>query len=363
MTAQEVLADIIAVLMVTGIVAYAATAGADFGIGFWDLTAGGREKGFALRSRLERSIGLVWEANHVWLIFVLVVAWTCFSVAYSSIVSTLWVPFFIAAIGIIFRGAAFAFRGEITSPRAQQLLGGMFALSSILTPFFLGALLGGVASGRVPVGNALGDPWSSWANPTGVYFGVLAVVTGIYLAAVYTAADAQRDGERDLEDALVRRALGAGAIGGVVAVGGLAILYADSRELFDNMFSAPLPIAFVALSAVTGIVTIGAVWQRHLGFARLSSAAAVATVIYAWGSAQWPYLLPNELTINDAAASTAMLASVVVAVGIGLLVLVPGLWYLFRLQLSGRLSKGHMELAERPSIAGPRSGPGPEVSQ
>ncbi len=352
--AQEALADIIAIVMVVGIAAYATTAGADFGIGFWDLTAGGREKGFALRSRLERSIGLVWEANHVWLVFVLVVCWTCFSIAYSSIVSTLWIPFLIASIGIIFRGAAFAFRGEITSPRAQQVLGGLFALSSILTPFFLGAMLGGVASGRVPVGNAAGDPWSSWANPTGVYFGVIAVVTGIYLAAIYTAADAQSAGEKDLEEQLRRRAIAAGVAAGVFAAAGLGILYADSRELFDDMFSKPAPLVFVAVTVAAGLVTLWAVSRRHLGIARLTSAAAVVTVIFAWAAGQWPYLLPGELTIADAAASTAMLASVIIAAGIGLIVLVPGLSYLYRLQLSGKLSKGHMELAQRPSVAGPR---------
>lgn len=361
MSAQEVLADLIAIVMVVGIAAYATTAGADFGVGFWDLTAGGREKGFSLRSRLERSIGLVWEANHVWLVFVLVVAWTCFSVAYSSMVSTLWIPFFIAAIGIIFRGAAFAFRGEISAPRAQQILGGLFAISSILTPFFLGSMLGGIASGRVPVGNASGDPWSSWANPTGVYFGVIAVVTGIYLAAIYTAADAQGAGEKDLEEALRRRAIGAGAAAGVFAAAGLGILYADARSLFDEMFGSAVPIVFVVLTALAGLFTLGALARRHLGVARVSSAAAVVTLIFAWASGQWPDLLPGELTIDEAAASTAMLASVVIAAGIGLIVLVPGLSYLYRLQLSGKLSKGHMELAKRPSVVDPQPGgqPGP----
>jgi cytochrome d ubiquinol oxidase subunit II len=351
--AQEVLADIVAIVMVIGIAAYATTGGADFGVGFWDLTAGSRDKGFALRSRLERSIGLVWEANHVWLIFVLVVAWTCFSTAYSSIVSTLWIPFFLAALGIIFRGAAFAFRGEITQPRAQQVLGGLFALSSIITPFFLGAMLGGVATGRVPFGNAAGDPWSSWANPTGVYFGVIAVVTGIYLAAIYTAADAQSAGEKELEDALWRRAIGAGIAGGVFAAAGLGILYADARPLFDDMFGEPGPLIFVALTVIAGLFTLWAVSRRHLGLARITSATTVVAIIFAWAAAQWPDLLPGQLTIDDAAASSAMLASVIIAAGIGMIVLIPGLSYLYRLQLSGKLSTGHMQL-ERPSVAGPR---------
>src|SRR5918998_201515 len=177
-----------------GITAYAVLGSADFGAGFWDLTAGGDERGGRVRGMIQRSMAPVWEANHVWLIFVLVIAWTAFPVAFASVFSTLSIPLFVAALGIIFRGAAFALRGQAGTMREARLLGGLFALSSVLIPLFLGAVLGGIASGRVEVGNAAGDPITSWANPTSLLIGVLAVVTGAHLAAVFLAGDSVRAG-------------------------------------------------------------------------------------------------------------------------------------------------------------------------
>ena len=161
------LPDIAIALIVAGMSAYAVLAGADFGAGFWDLTAGGAERGGAVRGMVQRSMSPVWEANHVWLIFVLVILWTAFPVAFGSVMSTLYVPLFIVAIGIIFRGTAFALRGEAATIAEARVLGALFALSSVLVPFCLGACVGAIAAGEVPVGNAAGDPFSSWLNPLG----------------------------------------------------------------------------------------------------------------------------------------------------------------------------------------------------
>ena len=169
--------EICLALMLAGITAYALLGGADFGAGLWDLTAGGDRRGGPVRGMVERSMSPVWEANHVWLIFVLVIFWTAFPVAFGSVMSSLYVPLFLAALGIIFRGTAFALRGQAATIREARGLGATFALSSVIVPFCLGATLGGVASGRVEVGNALADPWSVWLNPTGILIGVLAVLT------------------------------------------------------------------------------------------------------------------------------------------------------------------------------------------
>src|SRR5215212_1849321 len=171
----------------------------------------------------------VWEANHVWLIFVLVIVWTAFPVAFGSIFSTLSIPLFLAALGIIFRGAAFAMRGHAATINEARGLGGLFALSSVLIPFCLGAAVGGVASGRVPVGNAGGARFESWLNPTSVLIGVIAVLSGAYLAAVFLAGDSRRAEQPDLVRAFRARALGCGALTGVVALGGLFVLREDSR--------------------------------------------------------------------------------------------------------------------------------------
>src|SRR5918998_4321923 len=198
-----------------GITAYAVLGSADFGAGFWDLTAGGDARGGRVRGMVQRSMSPVWEANHVWLIFVLVIVWTAFPVAFGSLFSTLSIPLFLAALGLIFRGAAFALRGEAATINEARVLGGLFALSSVLIPFFLGAAVGGVASGRVELGNASGDPISSWLNPTGITVGALAVLTGAYLAAVYMAADSERAGLPALVDAFRARALASGFAAGV----------------------------------------------------------------------------------------------------------------------------------------------------
>jgi cytochrome d ubiquinol oxidase subunit II len=340
------LADICLGLVLLGVSAYAVLGAADFGAGFWDLTAGGARAGGRVRGLIQRSMSPVWEANHVWLIFILVMLWTAFPVAFGSIFSTLSIPLFLGAIGIIFRGAAFALRGQAATMREARALGATFALSSVLIPFSFGAAIGGVASGRVVVGNAEGDPWSSWLNPTSVLIGVLAVASGTYLAAVYLAGDARRAGLPDLEEAFRRRALGAGAVTGVVAVGGLLVIRSDARDLFDGLTSWP-GIGLVALSAVAGLATLALVVTRRFGIARLTAAAAVVAITIGWAVAQKPYLLPGQLTVDQAAAPDTTLTALVVGVGLGLILLVPSLWWLYRLVLQGRLDQEYEPLDQR----------------
>ena len=320
------LADICLGLVLLGVSAYAVLGAADFGAGFWDLTAGGASAGGRVRGLIQRSMSPVWEANHVWLIFILVMLWTAFPIAFGSIFSTLSIPLFLGAIGIIFRGAAFVLRGQAATIREARALGATFALSSVLIPFSFGAAIGGVASGRVVVGNAAGDPWSSWLNPTSVLIGVLAVASGTYLAAVYLA--------------------GAGAVTGLIAVGGLLVIRSDARELFDGLTSWP-GIGLVALSAVAGLATLALVSTRRFGIARLTAAAAVVAITIGWAVAQKPYLLPGELTVDQAAAPDTTLTALVVGVGLGLILLVPSLWWLYRLVLQGRLDQEYEPLDQR----------------
>jgi cytochrome bd ubiquinol oxidase subunit II len=331
------LAEVVAALLVLGLTAYAVLAGADFGAGLWDLVGGRGERGRRVRALVDSSMGPVWEANHVWLIFVLVIFWTGFPVAFGSFTSTLYVPLFLAAVGIILRGAAFATRGVAGTVRSSRLFGALFALSSILTPFFLAAALGGLASGRVPVGNAAGDALTSWWNPTSVIVGALAVATGAYLAAVYMAADAARRRDPELMEAFRARALGAGVVAGAMAAAGIVVLREDARPLFDRLTGDGLPL--VALSAAGGLATLALVWWRAFGIARVTSALAVAAVIWAWVVSQRPEILPGALTIEEAAAPRSTLVAVLVAFAVGALVLVPSLVYLFRLVLRGRLDK------------------------
>jgi cytochrome bd ubiquinol oxidase subunit II len=333
-------------LIMLGLTAYAVLAGADFGAGFWDLTAGGDERGGRVRGMVEHSMSPVWEANHVWLIFVLVIFWTAFPVAFASVASTLYVPLFLAAVGIILRGAAFAFRGQAGTIREARVLGAIFALSSVVTPFFLGAALGGIASGRVPVGNAAGDPFDSWINPTSFLVGGLAVIMGAYLAAVFMAGDSVRAGVPDLASAFRARALGAGALAGLVALGGLLELHYDARPLYDGLTSGGGLVA-VLLSALAGAGTLVLVWRERFAAARFCAAAAVACVTVGWAVAQSPYLLPGQLTVHQAAASHGALTALLVGLAAGAVILAPALILLYRLVLQGRLDQDFEPLDQR----------------
>ena len=344
--------------IVLGVTAYAVLGGADFGAGFWDLTAGGAERGGAIRGMVQRSMSPVWEANHVWLIFILVIAWTAFPVAFGSLFSTLMVPFFLAALGVISRGAAFALRGQAATIREARALGATFAVSSVLTPFFLGAAAGGIASGRVPVGNVAGDVVTSWLNATSIAIGVLAVLTGAYLAAVFLAGDSAGAGQPRLAEDFRRRALGAGVVTGAAALGTLLVVRSDARPLYDGLTSGD-GLAAVLASAVAGVATLALVWKRRYGPARATAAAAVAAVTVGWALAQDPYLLPGELTLEQGAAPDATLTALVVGVLLGFVVLLPSLWYLYRLVLQGRLSEEYEPLDQRfrPLDAGDDRGP------
>jgi cytochrome bd ubiquinol oxidase subunit II len=328
------LAAALALLALTG---YVVLGGADFGGGFWDLTAGGAERGAPIRAMIKRSMSPVWEANHVWLIFLLVVLWTAFPEAFGSIMSTLAVPIFLAALGIVLRGGAFALKGEAATIAEARSLGATFALSSVLVPFFLGTAAGAIAAGEVPVGNASGGAFSSWTGPTSILVGLISVATGAHLAAVFLGADAQRAGRSELVRAFRTRALGSGAAAGALAIAGLAVLNSDAPDLFDGLTSG-LGLACVAVSALAGLLTLALEWTERFELARFSAALAVAAIVAGWAAAQEPYLLPPGLTVTEAAAPDATLVALLIACGAGMLVLVPALIWLFRLAVSGRLA-------------------------
>jgi cytochrome d ubiquinol oxidase subunit II len=321
--------DVVAVILMLGITAYALFGGADFGAGFWYLTAGGADRGRRPRAVISHSIGPVWEANHVWLIFCLVVLWTAFSEAFSSIMLTLFVPLSLAALGIVFRGSAFAFRKEVTRASSQRNFGAAFAISSVMVPFFMGAVAGAIASGQVPAGGKAGDPWSSWINPTSVLGGVLAVTVCAYLAAVYMIWDARRLDQPDMVEYFRRRAIGAAIVAGLVALAGIFVLHADATYVFHGLTSRALPL--VILSALCGLGSLVLFTRASHSGARLLAMGAVATVVLGWGVAQYPYILPTSLELSDAAAPDATLWSVVIVFVVAAVVILPSLGLLYYL--------------------------------
>jgi cytochrome d ubiquinol oxidase subunit II len=322
--------------VLAGLALYTGLGGADFGAGFWQLVAGLGEDGERVREFANHAMGPVWEANHVWLIFVLTVFWTSYPKAFGSIASTLAVPLFIALLGIIFRGAAYAVRSGARSERELGRIDTIFSVSSILTPFALGAAVGGIATNRVPVGNAAGHLWRSWLNGTSVFLGVLAVASCAYLAAVYLAADAARDKQRGLEREFRTRALGAGGLTGALAVAGIFILNADRHSLFHSLLTGRALVG-VVVSFLAGLTTLVLVVGRRYEPARYSAAVAVAAIVAGWALARWPTILPG-LTVHSAAAGHDTLVWMVVCVLGGAVILFPSLGLLFRLTLTGRFT-------------------------
>jgi cytochrome bd ubiquinol oxidase subunit II len=329
------LATVPVIFILVGLTSYIVLAGADFGAAIWQISAPQTPAGRRIRDFAHNVMAPVWEANHVWLIFVLTITWTAYPAAFGSIASTLSVALSLAALGIVIRGAAYALSAGASAPRQVRDLDIVSALASILTPFTLGACLGGIASGRVPYGNAEGDLVSSWLNPTSAIVGALVVTVSAYLAAVYLCDDAQRRGEHDLVAPYRRRALGAGAVAGLLAVGGLTVLHHDAHPLYRELLAGSGLPAVVAFGA-SGLAALGLVHRRRFQLARHAAAIAVASIIAGWALAQQPRLLPG-LTVAQAAAPRATVAAVVVAVAAGGVVVLPSLLLLLRLSIAGRL--------------------------
>jgi cytochrome d ubiquinol oxidase subunit II len=342
------------ICVLIGLTLYVVLGGADFGAGLWQLatlvtparTEKARERAEAIREHAHHSMGPVWEANHVWLIFVLTVTWTAYPRAFGAIASTLEVPLMIAGIGIVFRGAAYALRTASAGAREQALIDTVFSLSSLLTPFALGTMIGALVLGTVPLGDAAGGVWSSWTHPFSLLLGALVVVLCAYMAAVYLAADAARGGQSeqaeqaeqaertDLAGRFRTRALTAAVAAGALAIALLPVLHADAHRFFTRLVSGPGLIGAI-ISALGGVGTLGLVLTRRFEAARASAALAVAGLIVGWALAQDPILLPG-LTLAQAASPNQTMIALLAAIAAGVVVLFPSLALLFSLQLRGR---------------------------
>jgi cytochrome bd ubiquinol oxidase subunit II len=329
------LAAVVAAAMFIGVIAYALLGGADFGSGFYDLTAGGGRSGAELRTLIDHSIGPVWEANHVWLIYVLVMWWTGFPTAFAAATTTLFIPLMLALAGIVLRGANFAFRKYAATFAQARLFGAIFAGSSLITPFFFGTVAGAIASGRVPAGG-YGDRIGSWINPTSLVGGCLAVTTCVFLAGVFLTADADRTGNLQLAQRLRIRTLAVGVLAGAIVFAGLYPILNDAPTLSHGLLYAALPL--LVISALAGAMTLLLVYRRSYSIARFFAAAAVAAVVAGWGVGQYPWMLVDQLTINDAAGAKATLTALLVVVALAGVIVLPALVYLLRLTQSEKWS-------------------------
>ncbi|MFN2591352.1 MAG: cytochrome d ubiquinol oxidase subunit II [Candidatus Dormibacteria bacterium] len=326
--------NVVGAILFAGVVLYAIFGGADFGAGFWDLTAGGAERGRRPRGLIDASIGPVWGANHVWLIFCLVVAWSAFPAGFAAVMRTVYVPLGLAALGIVLRGSGFAFRKVSVRTEVQRVNGATFAISSVVTPFFLGTVAGAIAAGRVPLTGAR-NGFSVWVTPTSLFTGALAVATCAYLAAVFLTAEARKRRLPDLERWFRNRAFLAAAAAGLISVGGLVVVHADAPHLFHRLLGPGLP--FVALSVLAGLGVLGLLRLADPRILRALAAAAVFCLIAGWGAAQYPYLLGNHLRLAEAAAPQSTLVAVAVIFVAAPVTCLPSLGLLYPLHEKGAL--------------------------
>jgi len=328
----------IAVLAVLwgGLTLYVLLGGADFGGGVWDLLASGptRER---QRRLVADAIAPVWEANHVWLIFVLVGLLAAFPPVFAALGVALYVPFSLAALGVIFRGAAFAFRAHGDPGSGwQRRWTPVFGIASLVSPLVLGAAGAAIASGRIRVrgGEVQAELIGAWTGPLSIAGGLLALAMCAYLAASYLTVEAVQRGDDELEQAFRNRALVSGIIAGALAAAGLIVVRADAPTLWPGMLGRGL--AFVALSAAGGLVSLAATYRRRYRLARVSAAVAVGAVLWGWGAAQWPYLIVPDVSASDAAAPASVLRLVLLGFAAGAVLLAPSLYALFRVFKTGR---------------------------
>jgi cytochrome d ubiquinol oxidase subunit II len=254
--------------------------------------------------------------------------WTGFPATFAAATTTLFIPLSLALVGIVLRGASFAFRKYSETFAQARLYGAIFASSSVITPFFLGAAAGAIASGRVPA-QGYGDLIDSWVNPTSLVGGCLAVVTCIFLAGVFLTADAERAGQVSLAESLRTRTLAVGIATGVVVFAGLYPVAHDAHTLSHGLRTAASPLLVIA--AIAGVATVVLLYRRRYSIARIPAAAAVTSVVAGWGVGQYPWLLVDQVTIDDGAGANATLIGLLGVVGLAGVIVLPALIYLLRL--------------------------------
>jgi cytochrome d ubiquinol oxidase subunit II len=319
-----------AALLVAALILYAVLGGADYGGGVWDLLASGpraREQ----RKLIETAIGPVWEANHVWLIFVIVILFTAFPAAFAALSTALHIPLTLMLIGIVLRGSAFTFRHyDRQDDNVQRRWGRVFAIASVFTPITLGVCIGAIATGdmRVEKGIVTSGFIRPWLGLFPFTVGLLALALFAFLAAVYLTVEAR---DEALREDFRCRALYCGVVGGILA---LAVFVLSGTAapivrhgLTGRIWSWPLHI----VTAMAAVGALGALWTRRFYWARFLAAGQVTLILCGWVLAQFPFLVPPDIALNEAAAPETVLCLVLLASTGGVLILIPSLAYLFRI--------------------------------
>ena len=320
----------IACVMLISLIIYMLTGGADFGGGIWDLFATGH-RAKAQRSLITEAIAPIWEANHVWLIVIVVLLFVAFPVAFAAISTALHIPLTLMLIGIVLRGTAFVFRTyDVQSEATHRRWSRLFAIASVITPVMLGVTLGAIASGTIHVdvenGRVETDFISAWFAPFPFAIGFFALTLSALLAAVYLTLETK---DAELREDFRRRALIAAVSVGAMA--GLSfILSADGAPAIRRGLSnAPWSIPFQILTGAVALGAIWTIWKRQFRLARILVPIQVTLIVFGWGLAQYPYLVTPDLTFSNTAAPDTVLRPLLIVLIVGSVLLVPAFWYLY----------------------------------
>ncbi len=322
----EYLPEVVGVVALGTLVAYAVLAGADFGGGVWDLFARG-PRARKQRAAIATAMGPVWEANHVWLIFLIVLLFTCFPAAFAALSVAFFAPFHLVLLGVVLRGAAFVFRAHGHAAIGARLSWGhVFGGASVITPFLLGVCLGAVSNGRIRVESGRVAPEAAWAwlDPLALAIGALALALCAYLAAVYLTLET----EGELRGDFRRRALGAWLAAGLISIGTLLLTYVEAPRLWTGLTSlraAPVVAGGILLAPLSAL----AMWRHRFATARALAVGQVILLVVGWALAQWPYIIYPDVTVIDSAAPAPTLRFVLWTLVPGMGLLLPSLWLLF----------------------------------
>jgi cytochrome d ubiquinol oxidase subunit II len=318
-------ADLLGAAILGALVLYALLGGADLGGGIWDLLASGPRKA-EQRAAIEHALGPIWEANHVWLILVVVVLFTAFPPAFAAVSIALFVPLVLLLLGIVLRGAAFTFRTyEKEGDRAQDRWGLVFSASSVLAPVLLGVVVGALASGRLRVEAEGREPFA-WLAPFPLATGLLAASLFAFLAATYLAVET----EGALRDDFRRRALWAGlAVFACAALAG-ALSWREAPLVFAGLARRTWSLPFHLATGAAALAAFGLLWTGRVRGARAAAIAQVTLIVLGWGASQYPYLVVPDLTLASASAPRATQVALLWGLAAGGVLLFPSLALLFR---------------------------------
>ncbi|MBA3495536.1 MAG: cytochrome d ubiquinol oxidase subunit II [Gemmatimonadales bacterium] len=325
------LAGVIAALLALSLNAYVLFAGADFGGGVWDLLATGPRRG-RQREIIGHAIGPIWEANHVWLILAIVITFSCFPPVFARLGTVLHIPLTLMLVGIVLRGSAFTFRSyDDERDTVQRRWGRIFAGASLVTPVLLGVCIGAIAAGRVrrlgrnaTFSESFVDPW---LTPFSLAVGLMTLTLFAHLAAVFLTLEST---DRDIVEDFRTRALWSGAAVFAAAFGTLVIAPEQAPLMGVGLLGSTWAVPFHLATGAAATATLAALWWRRYHLARVAVGAQVSLIVWGWALAQYPFLIPPDLTVDGAASPDVTLRLVLIALGLGAVVLLPSLLYLFR---------------------------------